>query len=80
MSLAPGTQWSQKPIDSLPAAWAPRTKGAAIMVAEAAAVRLVNCRRVSPFFDMAFLPIAPALLRRHGVWIAGRKSFASCCR
>src|SRR5262249_51183333 len=28
VSLAPGTQWSQNPMLSLPAAWAPRTKGA----------------------------------------------------
>src|SRR6185369_12049230 len=28
-SLALGTQWSQKPTDSLPAAYAPRTNGAA---------------------------------------------------
>src|SRR5438477_10204937 len=69
-SLAPGTQWSQNPIESLPAAWAPRTNGAEIIVADAAAVRVVNCRRVSPFFDMAFLPIAPGC---SGIdWIAGR--------
>src|SRR5580698_1168645 len=29
VSLALGTQWSQKPTDSLPAAYAPRTNGAA---------------------------------------------------
>src|SRR5581483_10096978 len=43
--LAPGTQWSQKPIDSLPAAPAVRTNGAAIMVAEAAAVLATKRRR-----------------------------------
>src|SRR5262249_42918281 len=35
--LAPGTQWSQKPIESLPAAWAPRTYGIAMTAVEAAA-------------------------------------------
>src|SRR3984893_8093664 len=44
VSLAPGTQWSQKPTESLPAAKAPRTKGAASAVV-AAVCRSV--RRVS---------------------------------
>jgi hypothetical protein len=35
--LAPGTQWSQNMTESLPAACAVRTNGAAIMVADAAA-------------------------------------------
>src|SRR5262245_44953155 len=43
--LAPGTQWSQKPIDSLPAALAVRTNGAASSVADAAADVATNRRR-----------------------------------
>src|SRR6516162_47913 len=35
--FAPGTQWSQKPIESLPAAWAPRTYGIAMTTVEVAA-------------------------------------------
>ena len=54
--LAPGTQWSQKPIDSLPAACAVRTNGAAIMVADAAAVVATKRRRVMLLLDMPVLP------------------------
>src|SRR5262245_11065845 len=43
--LAPGTQWSQKATASLPAAPAVRTKGAATMLAAAAAVVAMNLRR-----------------------------------
>src|SRR5713101_5770129 len=42
--LAPGTQWSHKPSDSLPAAWEPRTCGIATR-AEAAAVVARKRRR-----------------------------------
>src|SRR5712692_10850855 len=42
--LAPGTQWSHKPSDSLPAAWEPRTCGMATR-AEAAAVVARKRRR-----------------------------------
>src|SRR5215831_5297181 len=49
--LAPGTQWSQKPTVSLPAACAPRTKGAATKAVDAAAVPTANRRRV--IFDEA---------------------------
>src|SRR5260370_14799066 len=42
--LAPGTQWSHKPSDSLPAAWEPRTYGMATR-AEAAAVVARKRRR-----------------------------------
>src|SRR4051812_45557768 len=44
--LAPGTQWSQKPIESLPAAYAPRTKGAESSAVDARAVR-ATVRRVT---------------------------------
>ena len=36
--LAPGTQWSQKPMVSLPAAYAPRTDGSQLGAAEVAVV------------------------------------------
>src|ERR1044072_9930327 len=52
--LAPGTQWSQKPIDSLPAAWAPRTYGAVTRAADDSAVAAMNCRRESFLRDMWF--------------------------
>ena len=45
--LAPGTQWSQKPIDSLPAAFAVRTKGAATSAVVVSAVLSRNVRRVT---------------------------------
>src|SRR5262245_49012182 len=47
--LAPGTQWSQNPIEILPAALAVRTNGAAIMVADAAAVVAMKRLRVILF-------------------------------
>src|SRR5438477_4231577 len=45
--FAVGTQWSQKPTESLPAAWAPRTKGAAIMAVDKAAVLATKPRRLT---------------------------------
>src|SRR6202035_679823 len=45
-AVAVGTQWSQNPHESLPAAKAPRTKGAAIAV-EASAAVFKTVRRVS---------------------------------
>jgi hypothetical protein len=54
--FAPGTQWSQKPIASLPAAWADRTNGAVINAADDSALAATNCRRESLFRDMAFSP------------------------
>src|SRR5689334_12699780 len=56
-TFAPGTQWSQKPIESFPAACAPRTYGAAMsaVVASAAvfsALRRVNERIEIPPFRM----------------------------
>jgi len=48
---APGTQWSQTPIDSAPAAWAPCTNGAARLAAAKAGVASAalfnSVRRVS---------------------------------
>src|SRR5215470_3737897 len=55
--LASGTQWSHKPIDRLPAAFAVRTKGALIIAADDSAVAATNCRRVSLFRDMACLSL-----------------------
>src|ERR1700738_5106384 len=57
--LAPGTQWSQKPIVSLPAACAVRIYGAVISAADDIAVAATNCRRESFLRDMAFLPGEP---------------------
>src|SRR5260370_10885229 len=64
VSLAPGTQWSQKPTLSLPAAYAPCTKGAASAVALAAAAVVSTVRRVGDIFPMFPLlfdgPVDPA--------------------
>src|SRR5205823_2221505 len=55
-SLAPGTQWSQKATLSLPAAWAPRTKGAAANAVVAIAAAPSTRRRVIVFSAiLAFL-------------------------
>jgi hypothetical protein len=48
-------------IDSLPAAWAVCTNGAAIAVADAAAVLATNCRRVSFVFRISFLQLCREL-------------------
>src|SRR3954447_16616526 len=53
-ALAPGTQWSQKPNVSLPAACAPRTYGAVINAADVSAVAATNCRRESFLRDMTY--------------------------
>src|SRR5262245_58046705 len=55
--LAPGTQWSHKPIVSLPAACAVRTRGAAIVAAAAAVVAAMKRRRVNGFLFIAFPPL-----------------------
>ena len=60
--MAPGTQWSQNPTDSLPAACAVRTNGAAIMVADAAADAATNRRRVNTFLFM-FMAFSPFVAR-----------------
>src|SRR5438132_13771079 len=54
--LASGTKWSQKPIESLPAACAVLTNGAAIIVADAAADVAMNRRRVNVFLFIVFAP------------------------
>src|SRR5215831_14867339 len=53
--LAPGTKWSQKPIESLPAACVVLTNGAAI-IADAAADVAMNRRRVNMFLFIVFAP------------------------
>src|SRR5947207_11874706 len=60
--LAPGTQWSQKPIESLPAACAVRTNGAAIIVADAAADVATKRRRVILAFFMGLSPVVVCCL------------------
>src|SRR5262245_16309423 len=54
--LASGTKWSQKPIESLPAACAVLTNGAAIIVVDAAADVAMNRRRLNIFPLMVFAP------------------------
>src|SRR6184192_901488 len=54
--LASGTKWSQKPIESLPAACAVLTNGAAIIVADAAADVAMNRRRVNVSLFIVFAP------------------------
>src|SRR3954451_23445143 len=61
--LAPGTQWSQNPIVSLPAAYAPRTYGAVINAADVSAVAATNCRREIFLRDIAYsLPGEPIVM------------------
>jgi hypothetical protein len=61
--LAPGTQWSQKPIESLPAAFAVRMYGAVINAADDSAVAATNCRRESFLRDMIYsLPGEPIVM------------------
>src|ERR1700730_9345846 len=57
-SLAPGTQWSQNPIDTLPAACAERTNGAATTAADAADDVATKRRRGS---DVVFIACPPVL-------------------
>src|SRR5215468_10617374 len=54
--LAFGTKWSQKPIESLPAACAVLTNGAAIIVVDAAADVAMNRQRLNIFPLMVFAP------------------------
>src|SRR5580704_9913739 len=61
--FAPGTQWSQKPIESLPAACAPRTCGAAMPI-DATAVLAKKLRRESLRVSMGVLRLFPAERRR----------------
>src|SRR5215468_9266934 len=54
--LASGTKWSQNPIESLPAACAVLTNGAATIVVDAAADVAMNRRRVNIFPLMVSAP------------------------
>src|SRR5205807_7904593 len=82
VSLAPGTQWSQKPTLSVPAAKAPCTKGAASAVALAAAAVVNTVRRVGDVFPMfpllSDVPVGPALPRP--CCSAGRRNIAEIKR
>src|SRR5258708_22385531 len=61
-SFAPGTQWSQNARLSLPAAWAPRTKGAAARAVVAIAAVPSTRRRVIVFSAiLPFLEAGPLL-------------------
>src|SRR5262249_1218389 len=60
--LAFGTKWSQKPTESLPAACAVLTNGAAIIVVDAATDVAMNRRRVKVFL---FIVVAPFYVSRH---------------
>src|SRR5260221_13816461 len=55
--LAPGTQWSQNPTDSLPAAYAPRTNGAATRADERAAFLETKQRLQIVHLLMIFTPV-----------------------
>src|SRR6185312_10519169 len=55
--LAPGTQWSQQPSVSFPAAYAPRTYGAASTAVDARAAVFNTVRRVGRDCIEAFLPV-----------------------
>jgi hypothetical protein len=67
--LAPGTQWSQRPIDSLPAACAVRTNGVAIMLADAAVA--MNRRRVSALLFLLIIAFLPCFLPGRGSTASG---------
>src|SRR5215472_1488577 len=54
--LASGTKWSQNPIESLPAACAVLTNGAATIVVDAAADVAMNRQRVTIFPLLLFPP------------------------
>src|SRR5262249_46054560 len=82
--LASGTKWSQNPIESLPAACAVLTNGAATIVVDAAADVAMNRRRVNIFPLVAFAPFwyqgskrvrKPAAIRQ----FAADSSCQSCC-
>src|SRR6516165_3156930 len=69
--FAPGTQWSHNMSDSLPAAWAVRTNGAASVAADAAAVLPTNCRRVSFVFRISIPLLSQNPRRDAPVGLAG---------
>src|SRR5438067_7380392 len=75
-SLAPGTQWSQKATLSLPAAWAPRTKGAAANAVVAIAAVPSTRRRVIVF--SAILPFLEAGTLLEGSPGGGRFCSRAC--
>jgi len=62
-SFAPGTQWSHKPMDRLPAALALRTNGAAIVVADAATDVATKRRRVNALLVIAYPPLIASAAR-----------------
>src|SRR5436189_281695 len=72
-SSAVGTQWSQNPQESLPAAWAPRTNGAAMTTLEAAAAVRSTARLVKLLG--IFPPKSTAGIARRGTVTAGRLTF-----
>src|SRR4029077_7344198 len=72
-SAAPGTQWSHTPKESLPAAWAPRTKGA---VSAVAAVVCSIVRRVSNVPSM--LPLLLWSFRRPSTRNGALEAVALC--
>src|SRR6185295_8703906 len=61
--LAPGTQWSQQPSESEPAAWTPLTYGAVIAAAEPRAAVLRTARRDRRDCPIGLLPDG-AIIRR----------------
>src|SRR6516225_3065796 len=80
--LAPGTQWSQNPIESLPAAWAPRTYGMAMTAVEVAArkrrrvILLLSMMQSSHWVPALAPPISAGAVARRPVQlhaVTGRK-------
>src|SRR5262249_23751056 len=61
--LAFGTKWSQKPTESLPAACAVLTNGAAIIVVDAATDVAMNRRRVKVFLFIVVAPFSSRAIR-----------------
>src|ERR1051326_4136268 len=74
--LAPGTQWSQKPTEILPAAYAPRTNGGATRAVDTAAARATKRRRLTFLERMQFLLIAT--LRLAVVIVSPPPPFRTC--
>src|SRR5262249_45836334 len=82
--LASGTKWSQNPIESLPAACAVLTNGAATIVVDAAADVAMNRRRVNIFPVMVFAPFCARAAsgqesQRQIGQFAADSSCQSCC-
>src|SRR5579871_6138310 len=73
--LAPGTQWSQRPIESLPAACAVRRYGAEISAADDNALAATNSRRESLLLDIALPPMWLVIfVLRLGRWRCWRRT------